>query len=463
LLRFPEALKVISSKDSYNLIIMKKIFLFAIAVLTLNSCQHDDQAAVSSFEMQPAGADYAAASLLPVTTVSGSITANTTWANTSVWEIDGVVRVTGGTLTINPGTFIKAKPGTAGVLIICKGAKINAVGTGTGTCAPIIFTSYKLLDNNAATKALPGDFGGLIVLGDAPVNTGVTTNLIEGLTDQSNLSDFYYGGSNSAHNGGTLKYVRIEFAGRKIGAADAGNEVNGLTLGGVGSATVIDHIQVSYGQDDSFEFFGGTVDASYLVSFACDDDNFDFDLGYTGTIDRAIAIANKNSTHSFSGSAVDSNGIELDNDAAGSGNLPITRPLVNHMSIYGVSACADGSLYENGIHVRRNGDLILRNSTVSGYSTGVRAEAGSVITSVNDKIHAFVNATFDTGTFGSGFTSTVACGTADSFGLTTPFYVPGSCVLNFTSTSTTAGAFADSVGDWTSCWTKFCDFQTIYE
>lgn len=448
---------------------MKKILLFAIAVVTLNSCHNDDVSADSSFAIKASGADYTTASALPVQTVSGDITANTTWTNDRVWEIDGVVRVKGAMLTIQPGTFIKAKPLAAGVatgvLVITKTGTINAQGT---ECSPIVFTSYKLLDSNAATKAEAGDFGGVVVLGDAVVNNLSTTNIIEGLGDQPNVSDFYYGGTNNSHDAGDLKYIRIEFAGRVLDAA-TGVEINGLTFGGVGSGTFVDYIQVSYGKDDSFEFFGGTVSASHLVSFAPDDDNFDFDLGFTGSINRALSVANKNSTHSGlpTPGTADSNGIELDNDAAGSANTPITRPRIDYMSIYGVSACADGALYENGVHVRRNGDLVFRNSLVAGYSTGMRVESGSsaiTVASAPVNVNAFTAATAGTGTFGTGIISTASCTAADKFGITQPFYTPGECSLDLAvATARDNGAFATGDTNWTSCWTKFCDFVAIYE
>ncbi|WP_428229447.1 hypothetical protein [Flavobacterium sp.] len=313
---------------------MKNFFLFAMVALLVSSCQNDDSSADSSFSMKASGADYTG---YPATvqTVSGAITTNTTWTSDKVWEIDGVITVKNGAkLTIQAGTYIKAKalaPGVAtGVLVITKSGQIDAQGT---AAAPVVFTSYNLLDGNANTVAAPGDFGGVVLLGDAEVNNGLTTNIVEGLDDQANFAEFYYGGTNNAHNAGALNYVRIEYAGRIL---DTDIEINGLTLGGVGSGTTIDHVQVSYGRDDSFEFFGGTVNASHLVSFAPDDDNFDFDLGYTGTITKAIAIADSNSTHSLSGGNPDSNGIELDNNAGGTITTLITRPvifsIINHWS-----------------------------------------------------------------------------------------------------------------------------------
>lgn len=428
--------------------------------LAVSSCQNDDSSADSSFSMKASGADY---TTYPTITqpVSGDITTNTTWTNDKVWEIDGVVRVKGGaTLTIEAGTFIKAKPLAAGiatgVLVITKTGKINAQGT---VNAPVIFTSYNLLDGNAATIATPGDFGGVVLLGDANVNNGSSTNIIEGLGDQSNLPDFYYGGTNDAHNGGELHYVRIEYAGRII-TTETDIEINGLTFGGVGSETKVDHIQVSYGRDDSFEFFGGKVDASYLVSFAADDDNFDFDLGYTGAITKAIAIADKDSSHSKSGSVPnqvpDSNGIELDNNAGGTTTTIITRPVISEMSIIGVSSPTDANLYENGIHVRRAGNISLSNVTVTGYNNGVRYEAPSVQSGSSYSrvsIHGFVTVALPTGTTFSGIGTSVFTGTPTSkWGLTQPFFNDG--VLDLTGNT---GAFKTEAL-WTSNWTKFTNF-----
>lgn len=424
--------------------------------LAVSSCQNDDSSADSSFSMKASGADYTG---YPATvqTVSGDITTNTTWTSDKVWEIDGVVRVkSGATLTIQAGTFIKAKPlatGVAtGVLVITKSGKIDAQGTAT---APVIFTSYNLLDGNAGTGATPGDFGGVVVLGDAQVNNGSVTNIIEGLGDQPIVSDFYYGGSNNAHNGGAINYVRIEFAGRILDAA-SGVEINGLTLGGVGSGTVIDHVQVSYGRDDSFEFFGGTVNASHLVSFAPDDDNFDFDLGYTGTITKAIAIADSNSTHSLSGGNPDSNGIELDNNATGTASTPITNPIINQLSIIGVSSTTVADLYENAIHVRRAGNISLTDVTVTGYNRGVNFEfpsvpSGSVYSKVS--IHGFDNVALPVGTTFTGLgTATSTVNPATRWALTQPFFNDGP--LNLAGAT---GAFKTEA-TWTNTWTKFTNF-----
>ena len=231
---------------------MKKLLLCTIVILLMSSCQKEDSVVDSSFSMKVSGADYSG---YPATvqTVSGTITTNTTWTNDRVWEISGIVTVKNGAiLTIEAGTFIKAKflgnYVATGILLITKTGRIDVQGTAT---APVIFTSYNLLDGNTNTVAAPGDFGGVIVLGAASTNTFSTTNLVEGLGDQPISADFYYGGSDDTHNSGAFNYVRIEFAGRIL---DANSGLSALTFAGVGSNTIVDHVQVSYSRDDSFEF-----------------------------------------------------------------------------------------------------------------------------------------------------------------------------------------------------------------
>ena len=178
--------------------------------------------------------------------------------------------------------------------MITKGAKIDAVGT---PGRPIVFTSPK-----AGGSRVAGDFGGVIILGNSTTNRA-TPPQIEGLPkyDANGVSlgvDITYGGTVPADNSGNFKYVRIEYAGYKL-APD--NEINGLTMGAVGSGTSIDHVQVSYGADDAFEFFGGTVSPSYLVALGNDDDDFDTDFGFSGSIQYAIGLKDPSSTHSTSG------------------------------------------------------------------------------------------------------------------------------------------------------------------
>ncbi|MGN8067737.1 hypothetical protein [Mucilaginibacter sp. SG564] len=447
---------------------MKKLSLVALCLaagLLVTSCKKGANDSPSFDNRSTAATDYpSSVTSLPVTTVSGDITTNTTWDAAHVWEISGVVTVrSGATLTINAGTFIKSTVNTAGVqngvLVIAKGGKINAVGTAT---SPIVFTSRYLLDGNNATVGKPGDFGGVILLGNAVINVG--DKLIEGLADDPK---FHYGGTNDADNSGTLQFVRIEFAGYVL----APNvEVNSLTLGGVGSGTTIDHVQASYGLDDGFEFFGGKVSPKYLISFANDDDQFDFDNGFTGNIQFAIGVVDAYSTHSASGTASDSNGIESDNNApaedATFSKLPKTHPTLSNFSIIGTSAATlSPAITAPGLkwafRNRRGAEASLSNSLVTGYPSGIVADVdanASLVSLTNVSVHGFTAATsvLGTGAFVSSGLTTSTAAAAPTWGMSQPFYNSGA--VNFaTGLGVTRGAVTSaSASAWAiSSWTKF--------
>ncbi|MFD2287591.1 hypothetical protein GJU39_20545 [Pedobacter petrophilus] len=425
----------------------KLIGLLSVVAVSFTACKKNEGGSASFNNRSTSAADYSQSSL-PVVGVSGDITGSVTWTAGNVYELSGVVTVrNGATLTIEAGTYIKSSVNIAGVqngvLVIAKDGNINAVGTESN---PIVFTSRNLLDGNASTTGTPGDFGGVIILGNARINVG--DKLIEGLADQP---QFHYGGTNDGDNRGTFQYVRIEYAGFQL----APNvEVNGLTLGGVGNGTTIDHVQVSYGLDDGFEFFGGTVSPSNLVALASDDDQFDFDNGFTGVLADAVAIADKNSTHSTSGGNSDSNGIESDNNApaedASFSLTPKTHPVLVNVSIFGTENTSSiaGLGYRNGIRERRGSEVELANVIVSGYNTGIAFDADapagpSIIT--NTSVHGFANSvTVASGSFsdGGGNSFTVNASNADSFGVSQPWYnTPGS-----PSTVT--------LPSWANSWTK---------
>ena len=448
----------------------KHLFLVTgvLAISCLVSCKKEAKNSASFDNRSTSAADYpTSVTSLPVTTVSGDITTNTTWDAGHVWEISGVVTVrNGATLTIDAGTFIKATVNTPniqnGVLVIAKDAKINAVGTAT---SPIVFTSRYLLDGDNATVGKPGDFGGVILLGNAIINAPVGDKLIEGLPD--NLK-FHYGGTNNADNSGTIQYARIEYAGFIL-AQDV--EINSLTLGGVGSGTTIDHIQTSYGIDDGFEFFGGKVSPKFLIAFANHDDQFDFDNGYTGSIQYAIAVADAYSTHSrtiLSGVS-DSNGIESDNNApyedATFSLVPKTHPILSNFSVVGTSTATLTPAitppgFKYGFRNRRGAEVTISNSLFTGYPSGIVFDTdanASASTLTNVSVHGFSAATAVLGTGGAFsatnlLTSTAAA--AEKWSMLQPFYnnVPP---LNFLTVSGTRGALSQNSGNWIAGWTKF--------
>ncbi|MCF8257957.1 MAG: hypothetical protein K9J06_10395 [Flavobacteriales bacterium] len=226
--------------------------------------------------------------------VTGELTADQTWTNDRIWVISGRVIVPNGiTLTIEAGTIVKAETGqeaNASALIVSRGGVINAVGTAD---APIIFTS--ILDNiqlgekvgTNLTRTENEKWGGVAILGHAPISAqaGDVESNLEGIPAGTGVG--LYGGSNAADNSGILKYVSIRHGGISIGE---GNELNGLTLGGVGSGTVIENIEIYATLDDGIECFGGTVNISNALVYYQGDDGLDLDQNYSGTIENFIVI-----------------------------------------------------------------------------------------------------------------------------------------------------------------------------
>ena len=225
--------------------------------------------------------------------VTGLITEDTYWYADTAYEMAGKVVVEeGATLFIEAGTTIQARDGQGSVstaLIIAQGGKIEAVGTPQ---APIVFTS--IYDQGQLDESDQGLWGGIVILGKAPISADATPSLIEGIP--ANVGYGEYGGTDATDNSGVLKYISIRHAGTLLGD---GNELNGLTLGGVGSGTVIDNIEVVGNLDDGIEFFGGCVDATNLLVWAQGDDAFDIDQAYAGTISNFVNVEGADSDHAL--------------------------------------------------------------------------------------------------------------------------------------------------------------------
>ncbi|MEP2279541.1 hypothetical protein [Maribacter sp.] len=238
-------------------------------------------------------------------TVNEDITTDATWTADKIVTLDGRVFVTeGATLTIEPGTIIKANAGSgvnASVLIVTRGSKIEAVGTAT---APIIFTSSAdniEIGETAGTNLDQNDrglWGGLIVLGNAPASFDgdAESAQIEGVPTDTDGDKGLYGGSDAADDSGTLQYISIRHGGALIGE---GNEINGLTLGAVGTGTTVDNIEVVGNVDDGVEFFGGSVNATNLFVWAQGDDALDIDQAYSGIIYNAVIVQGGISDHAL--------------------------------------------------------------------------------------------------------------------------------------------------------------------
>jgi hypothetical protein len=253
--------------------------------------------------------------------VSGTITSSTTWTANNRYVLNEFVGVAApAVLTIEPGTVIYGGS-TRATLFIQRGAKIIADGTAR---RPIVFTSAQRVGARAQQ-----DWGSLVLLGAAPINVTGGTAFLEGLPSDPAYS---YGGTNAADNSGIVRYVRLEFGGFPIAT---NQEINGLTLGGVGNGTVLDYIEVLHNKDDGFEFFGGTVNAKHLLGVAIADDGLDFDLGYLGSVQFAALIKRVPTGISEEG---DSNIFtESDNNAQGTADLPLTNERVYNVTAVRVS------------------------------------------------------------------------------------------------------------------------------
>lgn len=369
----------------------KKIFfgmaVIAITAVTIIACKRSfsdkfDARGTSASERIPSCEECDS---VGTATLSGVISANRILDCDTVYLIDGKVYVNNGaTLTIPEGTVLKGvKKNTAAeasALVITKTGMIDA--RGSQTC-PIIFTSDQ-------ANPQPGDWGGIVLLGTAPTNQPNTT-IIEGINQPSVPVgvDITYGGNDTCDNSGVMTYVRIEYAGASI-ATD--NELNALTCGGVGCGTTLDFIEAYRGNDDGFEFFGGNVCAKHLVAYEADDDSYDFDFGYTGTIQFAVSILTPGASYSSN-----PNGIESDNNATGATSTPRTKAKLLNLTIIGLEdatvAASKGLL--SGGHFRRHSSYCISNSIFMGFRYGITLEsAGSIADSANicangNLIHGF--------------------------------------------------------------------------
>jgi hypothetical protein len=287
----------------------------------------------------------------------GNLTGTVNWTRNNIYVLNGSVNVVdGAVLNIEDGTIIKgatAVPGTgttvapAGRLVVERGGRIFARGT---AARPIVFTS-----NEPAGSRNRGNWGGVVILGRAPVAGGTPT--IEGGVNRQ------YGGTDAADNSGVLRYVRIEFSGI---ALLPDNEINGLTLGGVGSGTEIDYVQVTGNGDDSFEWFGGTVNAKHLVSVNATDDDFDTDLGFSGKVQFGLIVRNPNSW-----------------DAAGTSNAfestTGNQALLTTAVFSNVTALLPGTppaanRFNAALLLRNNSSISVFNSVFAGWPIGLALE-----------------------------------------------------------------------------------------
>ena len=353
----------------------------------------------------PKNAVYAAATDL--TTLDGmattlpvpgkkEITTNTTLDATKVYLLKGMVVVkSGAKLTIPAGTVIRGladlstTPKNYACLIIERGAQIEVLGTATN---PVIMTS-----NKAVGARERGDWGGLVICGKGK------HNLWDAATDAIQLEGFNsvtfdatlgkIGGSVPTDNSGIIRYLRIEFPGL---AFEANKEINGLTLGAVGSATEINNVQVSFSNDDSFEWFGGSVNSKNLIAWKGTDDDFDTDNGYNGVSQFGIACRDSlyyDQTWNAASGASTSEGFESDNEAAGTANVTVFTSAVfsNYTMIgpiplgstYAASKDTTKAAFRRGARIRRNSSLRIVNSIFMGYRNFLMIDGDSCVRNTN--------------------------------------------------------------------------------
>jgi len=336
---------------------MKINYLFlglATLGLLFASCQADDTADIN-ITNNNGGGDTPNPEMS--TSIGGTLTADLTLeGNTTYTLVSALLVPDGFTLTMNPGTVVRAATGSDVYIAIQQGGTLMAEGTSSN---PVVLTSNQ-------NTPVAGDWGGLIVLGRAPVNSAAN-----GGTSTSEIGQLPYGGSMAADNSGIISYVRVEYSG---GAASASSENNGFSFYGVGSGTRIDHVQAFEGADDGLEFFGGTVNASFISSVGSQDDSVDWTEGFTGTL--TDVYIEHGVTHD-KGIEADGFNPDFGNNGGFLSNVTITR-----LSIIGRGTTASGSDNE-AIRLRVGTRAKMNNVFIQGFDEGYDlddAETGNGVT-----------------------------------------------------------------------------------
>lgn len=337
---------------------MKRILLFSgLFALLLTSCRKIEVDGEGTANANPNSSEVI---------LEGKITSNMTLNDPAKkYLIRGIVYVTNGaTLTVAPGITVYGELSTKGALVITRGSKIMAEGTKD---KPIVFTSEAAEANRRS-----GDWGGIVLLGKASTNASYNNQAgvgaVEGGINNSEGLGLFGGGDSpdDNDNSGVLKYVRIEYAGF---AYLPDNELNSLTLGGVGRGTTIDYVQTTYALDDAVECFGGTVNISHFITYKTLDDDFDTDNGYRGKVQFGIVLRDSSRADI---SKVE--GWESDNDANGSNLTPQTGAVYSNMTVIGPRATTSNtgsSLYLAGAQIRRNSSISIFNSAILGWPMGI--------------------------------------------------------------------------------------------
>jgi hypothetical protein len=323
----------------------------------------------------------------PTDVVSDSIILNTTWTSSKTYLVQGPLYVKAN-LTIQPGTVVLFDKTAAGsALIVTNKGRLFADGQEN---SPIIFASNAIPGQRSI-----GDWGGIVLLGEAknnlPANTASGTpagiGYIEGLPTSKNTQ---YGGNNDEDTSGVLRYIRIEFAGY---AYQPDKEINGITFGSVGRGTLVDYVQVSFANDDAFEWFGGTINCKHLVSYRNLDDDMDCDFGYRGKVQFALIVRDPFIADQSSGST--SEGFECDNDGSGSNNGPKTAATFSNVTAIGplrgdLQATVDPK-FRRALRLRRNSEMKIFNSVFIDFKDGIHIDGTSTETNALQSRLVFQN------------------------------------------------------------------------
>jgi len=339
----------------------------------------------------------------PVITLQGNISANQTLDAAKAYLLVGQVFVkNGAVLTVPAGTVIKGDKASKAALIVEPGGQLVCNGTAD---KPVVFTSAQPVSGRDR-----GDWSGILLLGSAWVNQNTKPG-IEGIDPPvpygSSLAESATPATNATQSSGSLKYVRIEYAGIEL---TPNNETNGLTMGAVGNGTTIDYVQSSFGGDDSFEWFGGTVNAKHLVSFSAWDDDLDTDFGYQGNVQFALVVrypfyADQSGSNAFEsdnqGNANATNGCDFTFSGTGAaaavtgGNTDgCTHAIFSNVTVLGpkdVNSRAISGSFQNTMHIRRRTNISIFNSYLSGFTTGLRVDDDATVASYNSGLGKLKN------------------------------------------------------------------------
>ncbi|NOT45120.1 MAG: hypothetical protein HOP14_11015 [Acidobacteria bacterium] len=295
----------------------------------------------------------------PVIVVTDEITGTENWVASNYYVLRGAVFVReGATLNIAAGTWVIGEAGSVGTLIVERGGRLNAIGTRE---QPIVFTT-----DQPAGQRSRGDWGGLIINGRAPIN-------IPGGEGVGEANTGVYGGNDPNDNSGSMRYVRLEFAGSEF---SPDNELNGIAFQGVGRGGSYDFIQVHMNRDDAFEWFGGTADATHLVASNAGDDSIDWTFGWTGRL-QFVAVHQRGDDGD--------NAIEADNNEFNNDLLPRANPQIYNMTVCGDPDRNEGAESIRGVLFRRGTAVTFRNFLITGVkTTGLQIDGGSTLTQVNN-------------------------------------------------------------------------------